>query len=107
MRYIQVITTTDKKTVANAIAKALAGERLAACIQAWPITSTFRWEGKVRTAKEWIILAKARSPDYGKIEKRIMQLHNYELPEIIAVPILEGSPAYLRWISKSAKAKGR
>jgi periplasmic divalent cation tolerance protein len=103
MKRIQVITTTDKEKVAARIAEALVRERLAACVQAWPITSTFPWRGKLTVGKEWILLIKARSPDYKRIEKEIARMHNYELPEIIALPILKGSRAYLDWMDEATK----
>jgi periplasmic divalent cation tolerance protein len=101
MKYLQIITTTDKKSVAEAMANVLVCKRLAACVQMWPIGSTFSWKGKVAAGKEWLLLIKAQSSDYKKIEKEILRMHNYELPEIIAVPILKGSKGYLDWIDKT------
>lgn len=100
MKYIQVITTTDKRSTANTIAAAMVKKRLAACVQTWSITSTFRWKGKVMGGKEWIILIKARELDYKRIEKEIIRMHNYETPEIISMPILKGSKSYLKWIDE-------
>ena len=57
-----IITTTDKKAVCQRLAKALIRKRLAACVQTWPITSTFSWKGKVMTGREWILLIKAKDP---------------------------------------------
>jgi periplasmic divalent cation tolerance protein len=107
MKYIQVITTTDKRSTANTIANALVKKRLAACVQTWPISSTFKWKGKVMNGKEWIILIKAREPSYEKIEKEIIRIHNYEVPEIISLPILKGSKSYLDWIEGVTKPERR
>jgi periplasmic divalent cation tolerance protein len=105
MKYAMVMTTTDKRRVADAIAKALVKKGLAACVQVvGPITSTFIWKKKIGTGKEWLLLIKGRSSSYKRIEKEITRLHNYELPEIIRLPINAGSRAYLNWIDKSAKA---
>ncbi len=103
MKYAIVVTTTDKKEIAAKIANALIRKKLAACVQMWPITSTFSWKGKVMTGKEWIMLIKAKAVDYKKIEKEIKLIHNYELPEIIAVPIANGSKEYLNWIEKTTR----
>ncbi len=103
MRYIQAMTTTGKKSEAAAIARSLVKKRLAACVQACPISSTFRWKGKVMEGREWMLLIKARSSDYKKLEKEITRLHSYELPEIIALPIAKGSRRYLNWIGSSTR----
>jgi periplasmic divalent cation tolerance protein len=100
-----VMTTTDKRKVADAIAKSLVKKRLAACVQVLgPITSTFTWKSKLGTGKEWLLLIKSRGSAYKKIEKEITRIHNYELPEIIQVPITTGSTGYLKWIDESTKA---
>ncbi|MBI2823307.1 MAG: divalent-cation tolerance protein CutA [Planctomycetia bacterium] len=97
--YIQVITTAETKEDAQRIAAALVERRLAACVQvAGPITSTFRWEGKVQTATEWQCIAKTRGDLYARVETAIRELHPYQVPEIVATPIASGSQAYLDWI---------
>lgn len=103
MKYVQVITTTDKEKVAAAMAGALVRKGLAACVQKWPISSTFSWKGKVTAGREWILLIKARASDYKRVEREIARMHNYELPEIICLPILKGSKRYLDWMSESTK----
>jgi len=103
MKYAMVITTTNKKAVVSKLANALIRKRLAACVQTWPITSTFSWKGKVMTGREWILLIKAKDSDYKSIEKEIALMHNYELPEIISIPIRSGSKGYLDWIDKETK----
>jgi periplasmic divalent cation tolerance protein len=103
MKYAIVITTTDKKSTATKIARALVSKRLAACVQAHPITSTFTWKGRLTTGKEWLLLIKSRASDYKSIEKEIKRVHNYELPELISIPIQNGSRAYLGWIDKATK----
>ena len=97
--YIQISTTTDTKEQAQKIARHLVEQKLAACVQiAGPIESTYRWKGKVETANEWMCLIKTRASLFGKVETAIKQLHPYETPEIIAVPIIKGSSEYLRWL---------
>jgi periplasmic divalent cation tolerance protein len=97
--YIQVVTTTGRREEAEAIARRLVEDRLAACAQVLgPITSTYRWQGKIETAEEWQCWAKSRRELYPAIEQAIRRLHPYQVPEILAVPILEGSADYLAWL---------
>ncbi len=98
----QVSTTLPDRALADRVAAELVGERLAACAQVvGPVTSTYRWEGRVETAEEWYCHLKTTEDRLPALEARIRQLHPYEVPEIIAVPIVAGSPAYLRWIRES------
>ena len=73
---------------------------------AGPITSTYRWKGKVETAEEWLCLIKTRESLYQELEKAIISLHSYETPEIIAVPIVKGSKEYLQWLDDETENKG-
>jgi len=98
--YIQVVTTASSAEEARRIATALVEERLAACVQiAGPIESIYRWQGKVETATEWQCRIKTRGQHYESVEATIQRLHSYETPEIVAVPIIAGSEAYLKWLS--------
>ncbi|MGV8057824.1 MAG: divalent-cation tolerance protein CutA [Smithellaceae bacterium] len=102
--FLLVTTTTESKEEAKIIAQHLVGEKLAACVQILgPITSTYRWKGKVETAEEWMCLIKTREGLYEDVEKAIISLHPYETPEIIAVPISKGSPGYLNWLEKAVE----
>ena len=97
--YIQVVTTTEHRSDAESIARALVEERLAACVQVvGPISSTYRWRGDIQTAQEWQCWAKSRRDLYPEIERAIQRLHPYEVPEILAVLVLAGSPSYLAWL---------
>jgi periplasmic divalent cation tolerance protein len=96
---IQVSTTTGTKADAERIAAALVERRLAACVQVGgPIGSCYRWQGKIETAEEWLCTAKTTREAYDQVEQAIRELHPYEEPEIIAVPIVAGSPGYLAWL---------
>ena len=87
--YIQVVTTTEKQEDAQRIGRALVEGRLAACVQlVGPITSTYRWQGKIETAQEWQCWAKSRRELYDQIEQAIRRIHPYEVPEILAIPDL-------------------
>ncbi|NTW07493.1 MAG: divalent-cation tolerance protein CutA, partial [Syntrophaceae bacterium] len=68
-----------------------------------PITSTYRWKGKVETAEEWLCLIKTQESLYSELEKTIISLHSYETPEIIAVPIIKGSREYLSWLKNETE----
>ena len=104
--YIQVVTTTEEEQDALAIARALVEERLAACVQVLgPITSTYRWEGKIETSREWQCWAKSRRELYEQIEQTIRRLHPYDVPEILAVEILAGSRSYLAWLDEQLGAE--
>jgi periplasmic divalent cation tolerance protein len=97
--YIQVVTTTEHRADAEAIARALVEERLAACVQiVGPITSIYRWQDKIETAQEWQCWAKSRRVLYDRIEAVIRRLHPYQVPEILAIAVLAGSADYLAWL---------
>ncbi len=98
--FIQVQTTTERREEAEAIAGELVAQRLAACAQiVGPITSTYRWQGQVERAEEWLLLIKTTGAMYERVEEEIRRLHAYEVPEIIALPIERGSEAYLGWVA--------
>jgi periplasmic divalent cation tolerance protein len=97
--YIQVTTTTGSKSDAEQIARALVTKRLAACVQiAGPVTSVYWWEDELETAEEWLCYIKSKQDHYPELEAAIRQLHPYDTPEIVALPITLGSRDYLRWI---------
>ncbi len=102
--YIQVFTTTEKKEDAEKIAKAIVEKRLAGCIQiVGPITSTYWWKGNVETAEEWLLFIKSKKELYEELEKAIKEIHPYETPEIIAMPIVAGSKDYLEWLKNELR----
>lgn len=103
-RFIQVLTATEHKGDAERIARALVEERLAGCVQlVGPMTSVYRWKGRIETAGEWLCLIKSRAELYPRIESRIRALHPYETPEIIALPIVRGSSDYLSWLESQTE----
>jgi periplasmic divalent cation tolerance protein len=104
--FLQMQTTFERQVDAERLATALLERRLAACVQIiGPIQSTYRWQGKVETAEEWLCLVKTRRNLYDEVERAIIELHPYQTPEIIAVPIIAGSRAYLDWVA--AETEGR
>jgi periplasmic divalent cation tolerance protein len=99
MQALQVATTTANKSDAERIARALVERRLAACVQiSGPIASTYRWQDTIETASEWLCTIKTTEGNYQRVESTIRELHTYDEPEILAVPIVAGSPTYLAWL---------
>ncbi len=102
--YIQIITTVDKREQAKAIAAALVEKKLAGCVQViGPVSSTYRWKGKIETAEEWLCLIKTRQDLYKDLEAAIHEIHPYEVPEILAMPVLAGSQHYLEWLEAAVR----
>ncbi len=100
-----VLTTCPNRRAASRIARALVGERLAACVNIVPIAlSVYRWRGKVESAAEFLLVIKSLKRVYPKLETRLRALHPYELPEVIAVPIADGYRHYLSWITNPDNA---
>ena len=101
---IQVTTTVADRADAERIAASLVAKHLGACVQvSGPIESTFRWKGQIETSQEWVCTVKTRRDAYPAVEKAIRELHSFEQPEIIAVPIVAGSEGYLAWIADNVK----
>lgn len=98
---LQVVTTAATKDEAQKIATVLVERRLAACVQVLgPIASTYRWKGKVESAEEWLCVVKTRRGLYAAVEAAIRGMHSYEVPEILAFPVVDGSADYLRWLKE-------
>lgn len=103
----QVTTTFPDETAARRAAGILVAERWAACAQvAGPIHSTYCWEGKVEQAVEWYCHCKTTLARAPGLRARLREIHPYETPEIIVLPIVGGDPAYLRWIEDSVALEG-
>jgi periplasmic divalent cation tolerance protein len=97
---IQVVTTIASREEAERIAGELVARRLAACVQiVGPITSTYRWQGKIETGQEWQCVVKTRASRYAAVEAAIRELHSYEVPEILALAIVAGHRGYLDWLA--------
>lgn len=102
-----LITAPDRE-VADRIARTLVDERLAACVNILPgITSVYRWEGAVETGEEVLLMAKTMRTRLDALTVRVKQLHPYDVPEVIAVGIEGGLPAYLGWIAAETAGSPR
>ncbi len=101
MPALLILTNCPDEATANAIALALVEEKLAACVNLLPrVQSIYRWQGKIDSASEIPLLIKSTASAYPALEKRLRDLHPYEMPEIIAWPISQGLPAYLNWLAE-------
>jgi periplasmic divalent cation tolerance protein len=106
--YLLVFVTTGSSEEAEKIAEALVQERLAACVNIVPaITSIYRWQGEVHRDSEVLLIAKSRPELFDSLAARVKELHSYEVPEVIALPIVVGSEAYLNWIDEAVKVSER
>jgi periplasmic divalent cation tolerance protein len=100
-----VLCTFPDADGAQAAAGALVGDRLAACVNLLPgVTSVYRWEGEVHTDREALLVAKTSRRALAALEARILELHPYDVPEIVAVDITAGLPAYLQWVDTCVTA---
>lgn len=98
-----VTTTTDREDKARALATGVVEGGLAACAQVYPIGSVYRWEGKVESAREWRIDFKTRSALVDELTAFVVGKHDYDTPEIIAVPVTGGHAAYLDWVAAETR----
>ena len=97
-----ILTTAGSKEEAGKIAHALVERRLAACVNIVPqIASVYRWQGKVETATEWLLLIKTQSESFKRVCAAIKELHSYELPECVMLEVAAGSSEYLNWIAEN------
>lgn len=98
-REIVILITTPSRSEAQKIGLALVKERLAACVNVVPrVDSVFCWQGKICREREALMIVKTTARRFVKLQKRVKQLHRYTVPEIIALPIINGSTDYLRWV---------
>ncbi|QNS08919.1 divalent-cation tolerance protein CutA [Streptomyces xanthii] len=96
---LTVLTTTDAPDRADTLARGAVEARLAACAQvSAAVTSVYRWEGAVETAREYQILLKTTAARYPELERWLTDHHDYDTPEIVAVPVVRGASGYLGWV---------
>ena len=97
-----VFTTSGSEDEAQRIAHHLVENQLAACVNVIPrIESVYRWQGKVESNREWLLLIKTTAAKFAAVRDAIRELHSYELPECVALAIDDGSPDYLLWLEQS------
>jgi len=103
LTFCLVQTTIDDEARAHEIAAELVRDNLAACVQIAEVTSHYVWKGAAAREREFLLAAKARRADFDAIAATIRALHSYELPEIIATPIVAADPAYLDWLRRETE----
>ncbi len=101
-----IMTTVDSEALAERIARRLLEERLAACIQEIPIASRYRWEGALRRDQEILLLVKTSAAAAERAVRLIETSHDYQVPEVVVLPVTGGLPAYLDWILAEADGAG-
>src|SRR5262249_34391339 len=98
---ILVLSTCESEQEAEAIARHLVGKRIAVCVNIIPgARSIYRWKGEVEAAAEYVLLIKSRRDLFDDLRTELEKVHSYEVPEVIALPIVDGSEPYLAWIDR-------
>ena len=99
-----ILTTAGSEEEARKIARHLVENRLAACVNLIPrAESIYRWQGKVESAWEWLLLIKTTEERYSAVRDAIGEIHSYEVPECVVISIEDGSASYLRWLGEAVK----
>jgi periplasmic divalent cation tolerance protein len=99
-----VLSTAGSEEEARKIARHLVEGKIAACVNIVPhVESIYRWQGKVESAREWLLVIKTNAERFSSVRDAIAELHSYDLPECIALEISDGSSAYLEWMGESLK----
>lgn len=101
-----VYVTVSSSAEGERLARALVEERLAACVnRITGVRSTYRWQGQVEQSDEELLLVKTSQERFAALARRVQELHSYEVPEVIAVPIAAGSDSYLSWLHEQVASK--
>ena len=104
MNALLIVTTADSENLARSIASALVEAGEAACVNILPgVRSVFRWEGEICNEEEFLLMIKTAAANWEAVRSRIRQLHSYQIPEVIAVPITAVDPDYLNWLAMQVK----
>jgi len=102
---IVVFSTCDSEEQAGRIGRALVEQRLAACVNIVPgVRSIYRWKGQIEDAAEWLLIIKSRRGLMDQLRVSIGKIHTYEVPELLAVPVVDGSESYLAWLDSELGA---
>ena len=103
-----VLVTCPNKTVARRLANALIARRLAACVNTLPgVESIFRWQGRVDRCREVLLIVKTTASAVARLRRIVCALHPYDVPEVMALPVVAGHRPYLQWVAESVRPVGR
>lgn len=103
MKYALVYITCGSLKDTQRIAQILVKKKLVACVNYLPVTSVYRWEGKIQNDTEYLLLCKTRRGHFDKIKDEVVKIHPYDIPAITLVPVLDGYDKYLQWVAESTK----
>jgi periplasmic divalent cation tolerance protein len=99
---IVILSTASNEEEAAKLAALLVEHRLAACVNVLPrVRSFYRWKGAVESAEEWLLVIKSSRALFGEVSALLQKQHSYEVPEAIALPVVDGAPNYLAWLDES------
>ena len=102
-----VLVTAPSEAAALDIGRKVVDERLAACVSVVPgITSIYHWQGQREETAEALLLIKTRPEGYAALQRRVLELHPYSVPEVLGLPVAEGAPAYVQWVRESIPIEG-
>ena len=103
---VVVLVTCSNPDEAATIARALVGERLAACVNiSQPIRSIYHWQGKLADEQEVLLVIKTARALFDRVRRAVEKLHSYHVPEVVCLPIIDGAPNYLSWLTSSVGAE--
>jgi periplasmic divalent cation tolerance protein len=98
---IVVFSTCGSEEEAAKVGRALVEARVAACVNIVPkIRSIYRWKGEVQDDSEWLLVIKSSRPLFDRLKAELRRVHSYEVPELLAIPVVDGSPEYLDWLNR-------
>ncbi len=102
--FIQVFVSCESRDQARLLVDSLLEEHIIACAQILPkVESFYRWRGQIEQSEECLLILKSTQDQFNALEQLVTEMHSYDVPEIIAVPIVAGSPNYLQWINEHIK----
>ena len=105
LEFILVLTTVPNKATAEEISRLVVREGLAACATITGVcTSLYWWKNEISQDEEFLLIIKTKASLYAELEEKIKEIHPYEVPEILALPLIQGLPEYLNWIDKETKS---
>ena len=105
---LMVLVTVPSVEVGRDLARALVDERLAACVNVVPeVTSIYRWQGQREETREALLIVKTGPARYEALERRVLELHPYSVPEVLALSVERGAPRYVQWVQESVAPEGR